>query len=253
MNAAGLITIPASSELIIGENVGGISLSAKGFNVLGKLTVGSETCKVETPVIITLVGARPATAVTSPPAPTVKGISVAGGTLNLHGKQYYQTWARLAKTVQVGDRAIVLQRPVNWERGQKIVLVTSSIKDDRTYNRNEVVTVDGIHPSPPAGVGAIVYLQQATAYQHLANEYYQVEVGLLTRMIKIQGSADSEPSDPETFNCMGTYYSWQLQSLMSQPCTTKASTGYGGHVMVHNGGKGYVEGVELFRMGQTNV
>jgi cell migration-inducing and hyaluronan-binding protein len=27
-------------------------------------------------------------------------------------------------------------------------------------------------------------------------------------------------------------------------------TGYGGHIIVHEGGKGYVEGVELYRMGQ---
>ena len=36
-------------------------------------------------------------------------------------------------------------------------------------------------------------------------------------------------------------------------CSNKELTGYGGHVMIHGGGKGYVEGVELHRMGQTNV
>ena len=30
-------------------------------------------------------------------------------------------------------------------------------------------------------------------------------------------------------------------------------TGFGGHVIIANGGKGFVEGVELCKMGQTNV
>ena len=30
-------------------------------------------------------------------------------------------------------------------------------------------------------------------------------------------------------------------------------TGFGGHMIIANGGKGFVEGVELYKMGQTNV
>jgi hypothetical protein len=37
------------------------------------------------------------------------------------------------------------------------------------------------------------------------------------------------------------------------PCMNKELTGYGGHIIVHGDGTGHVEGVELYRMGQTNV
>jgi hypothetical protein len=33
----------------------------------------------------------------------------------------------------------------------------------------------------------------------------------------------------------------------------KELTGVGGHSIVHSGGTGYVKGVELYRIGQTNV
>ena len=46
---------------------------------------------------------------------------------------------------------------------------------------------------------------------------------------------------------------YHLQSFTTQPCEDKELTGFGGHIVVRNGGKGYVEGTELYRMGQTNV
>jgi hypothetical protein len=71
--------------------------------------------------------------------------------------------------------------------------------------------------------------------------------------------ADSEPTDPDPGTCRFPSSNadggrpGQFLFNVSQPCTNKSLTGYGGHIMVHSGGKGYVQGVELHRMGQTNV
>jgi G8 domain len=250
--ALGKITIPVGSELIIGENAAGIELRTTGIEVLGQLTVGSETCRIETRVTITLLGSRPANAVASPPSPAIKGI-VVDGVLSLHGKRYYQTWSRLEETVVPGDTSLSLGRPVNWEPGQQIVLVTSAMHDARGHHQNEVLTVASVSDS--GWGGSTVEVTEPVQYRHTANQYYQVEVGLLTRTILIQGSAtDSEPTDLDPGNCLfescgEDYHLYQVP----QTCTNKELTGYGGHVQVRMAGVGYVEGVELYRMGQTNV
>ena len=249
----GIVSIPETSELIFAENADGIRLDLVGMQVYGKLTIGSETCRMETPVTITLHGSRPNDAVTNVPAPQIKGISVSGGTLNLHGKRYFHTWSRLAQTVEAGSTTILLQTSVNWEPGQQVILVTTAMKDSKEWHQNEVLTIEEVYNNPHSDVGAAVLTREPTKHRHVANFNYQGEVGLLTRTIKIQGAEDdSEPTDPDPLNC-------QLKRPGSawgnrqQPCVGKDLAGYGGHIMVHSGGRGFVEGVELYRMGQTNL
>jgi hypothetical protein len=250
----GVVTVPAGSDLIIGSNVNGIDVHVAGMEVAGRLIVGSETCRLDTPVTITLHGSRPRDAVTSVPSESYKGIHVTG-VLSLHGKRYFHTWSRLAKTAEARSSVLMLQNPVNWESGQEVVIVTSAIKDSIEYHQNEVRTVRAVHTSPPSGVGAIVYLTEPVDYSHIANSNYQVEVGLLTRTVKVQGSeSDSEPTDPDPLSCTTPLDNWWwIQSFTGQPCENKELTGFGGHIIVRGGGRGYVEGVELYRMGQTNL
>jgi G8 domain len=251
----GIVTVPAGSELIIGSNVAGINITATGFDIGGSLIAGSTTCRISTPITITLTGNRPPNASTQIPATTYKGIGVTG-LISLHGKRFSHTWTRLSKSVEIGGTVLLLQEPVNWEIGQKIVLVTSAIKDSRDYNQNEVLTVTSVNNNPPAGVGSVIYVKEAAKFRHIANEYYQVEVGLLSRTIKIQGSAvDSEPTDPDPLNCVDPLSSedWTIYKSTTQPCMKTHRTGFGGHVRVEGLGVGQVEGVEFYRMGQTNV
>ena len=260
----GRLEIPDSSSLIFGEDRNGIELNATGILVNGDLIAGSETCRLETPITITLHGRRPGDAVRNVPPEHVKGISVDGGTLSLHGKRYYRTWTRLAQTAEVGDWFLVLQDAVNWESGQEIVLVTTTMKDSREWHQNEVLQIARVvNTSPDLAVGVpkegaplgsvTVQVTTPVRYRHAAIDNYQAEVGLLTRTIKIQGAADdSEPTDPDPMNCESDVIPEYLGNR-SIPCPNVELTGYGAHVIVHNGGVGKVEGVELFRVGQTNV
>lgn len=54
---------------------------------------------------------------------------------------------------------------------------------------------------------------------------------------------------PDPLNCQGN----ERYGDLARPCGNTALTGFGGHIIVHDGGRGFVEGVELFRMGQTTV
>ena len=103
---------------------------------------------------------------------------------------------------------------------------------------------------PVPGVGAAVHLTSAVAHRHIANSGYQAEVGLLSRNVKVQGAAgDSEPTDPDPGTCTNPSRSHYGSTLA--PCAETDTTGFGGHIMVHSGGKGYVEGVELYREWHT--
>jgi G8 domain len=243
-----LIDIPSTSELIIGENTAGIHLSVTGIFVKGKFTIGSETCRIASKITITLHGARPGDVVTNVPDPTLKGIAVSGGTLSFHGKRFFQTWTRLSATAKPGDSFLRLQEDVNWEAGSEIVLVTTAMKDSKEWHQNEVLKIQSVDNTP--SVGSIVHLQTNVAYKHVGTSAYQAEVGLLTRAIVVQGSPlDSDPIDSEPRKCKGRW----IFGNTDAPCPDKDLTGYGGHIIIYNGGRGFVEGVELFRMGQTNV
>ena len=244
----GLITIPVSSALILAENEFGIALDVEGILVQGELILGSETCPLETPVTITLHGARP-TDLSTEPVETYKGIAVTG-TIHLHGRRYFRTWTRLARSVRPGDTELFLQHAVHWEAGQEVVLVTTAMKDSREWHQNEVHTIVSVDTSRE-DVPSVVALESATSYPHIGTTNYQAEVGLLSRTIVIQGSEDdSEPTDPDPLNCVGERSRFGDKA---SPCPYTEITGFGGHVIVHKGGKGYIEGVEFFRMGMTNM
>mmetsp|Transcript_17779 Transcript_17779/g.35766 ORF Transcript_17779/g.35766 Transcript_17779/m.35766 type:complete len:1390 (-) Transcript_17779:60-4229(-) len=249
----GTVTIPLSSELILApSDASGLELTLAGMIVQGTLTAGSETCRLNNPVTLTFTGSRPLDAVTNPPPRSVKGIDVDGGTLSLHGERFYRTWTRLSKTAEVGEDILMLQDAVNWQVGQEIVLVTTAMKDSREWHQNEVLTIQAIYAT--SETGAAIRISPSIQYRHIATGNYQAEVGLLTRTIKIQGSeSDSEPTDPDPLNCFDDSQTYMRWNDPSQPCMDKELTGYGAHVIVHSGGLGFVEGVEFFRVGQTNV
>ena len=231
------VNIPTSSELIFGENATGIMLDANGITVEGKLIVGSENCRIKTPVTITLHDVRPVAAVTNVPPPEYKGISVTGQ-ISIHGERFFRTWTRLALTIKPGDSVVMLQHSVNWKPGHTIVLVTTAMKDSREWHRNELASVKKVVLNPRTGVGAAVFLENPVRYRHVANRGYQGEVGLLTRSVKIQGNPASEPTDPDPLNCVQR---WSNYGDTAKLCPTRELTGYGGHIIVHGSGKGYIE------------
>uniref|UniRef100_A0A7S3L0I4 G8 domain-containing protein n=1 Tax=Amphora coffeiformis TaxID=265554 RepID=A0A7S3L0I4_9STRA len=255
----GILTIPETSELVLLDVP--MELFVQGMVVAGTLTLGSESCPMLNKVVITLFGERPDNVRYQSVSPSYKGIHVpTGGDLQLHGKTYFPTWTRLARTVDPkrGDspNVLFLQEEVNWEPGQQIVVITSAIKDSRDWHQNEIRTIESVYTaSNHPEVAAVVTVTEPLEYRHVGHASYQTEVGLLTRNIVIQGAADdSEPSDPDPLNCTidpGQLYYLGYDKTMGAPCPYTETTGYGGHILVE--GEAQVEGVELVRMGQTNV
>jgi cell migration-inducing and hyaluronan-binding protein len=141
-----------------------------------------------------------------------RGIMISGGTLNLHGDRT-NTWTKLASTAEAGARSIQVLNASGWRVGDEIVLASTDF-DPRQAERRTIAAVKG----------NTVTLDKPLAYMHFGKITFDVdergEVGLLTRNIRIQASADA------------------------------AQTYFGGHVMAMIGSKMFVEGVEFNRMGQ---
>src|SRR5712691_8550850 len=142
-----------------------------------------------------------------------RGIMLMGGTLNLHGDRT-NSWTKLSSTANAGATSIQVLNAAGWRVGDEIVLASTDY-DPRQAERRTISAVSG----------NTITLDKKLDYMHFGKITFDVdergEVGLLTRNIKLQASADAEQSF------------------------------YGGHVMAMVGSKMFVEGVELNRMGQN--
>ena len=142
-----------------------------------------------------------------------RGIMLSGGTLNLHGNRS-NAWTKLGRTAEAGSNTIDVLNADQWQVGDEIVLASTD------YNPRQAETRHITAISANA-----ITLDEPLEYMHYGEITFGVdergEVGLLTRNIKVQASDSAE----ETF--------------------------FGGHIMGMVTSKMYVEGVELYRMGQN--
>jgi len=142
-----------------------------------------------------------------------RGIMLMGGTLNLHGDTQ-NTWTKLANTANAGSTSIQVLSAAGWRVGDEIVLASTDF-DPRQAERRTISAISG----------NTITLDKKLDYMHFGKITFDVdergEVGMITRNIKLQASADAEQSF------------------------------YGGHVMAMATSKMFVEGVEFNRMGQN--
>src|SRR4030095_2266727 len=144
---------------------------------------------------------------------SARGIMIMGGTLSLHGDRT-NSWTKLSKTADAGSTSIDVLNAAGWRVGDEGVLAST----DCDPGQAERVTIAAIR-------GNTITLDKKLDYMHFGKITFEVdergEVGMLTRNIKLQASADA------------------------------AESFYGGHVMAMVGSKMFVEGVEFNRMGQN--
>jgi cell migration-inducing and hyaluronan-binding protein len=142
-----------------------------------------------------------------------RGIMIMGGTLNLHGNTT-NTWSKLASTANAGATSIQVLNAAGWRVGDEIVLASTDF-DPRQAERRSISAISG----------NTITLNTKLDFMHFGKITFDVdergEVGLLTRNIRLQASADAEQSF------------------------------YGGHVMAMAWKQMFVEGVEFNRMGQN--
>src|SRR5687767_5092173 len=143
-----------------------------------------------------------------------RGIMISGGTLNLHGDRTH-TWSKLSATANAGATSIQVLDARGWKVGDEIVLASTDF-DPRQAERRTIAAIRG----------NTITLDKKLDYMHFGKITFDVdergEVGMLTRNIRLQASADAAEAPF-----------------------------YGGHVMAMGASKVFVEGVEFQRMGQN--
>ena len=188
-----------------------LELTTEWIMLHGELAIGSEASPHTRKATITLTNNVKGEDVMAGMGD--RGIMISGGTLNLHGDRT-NTWTKLASTATAGSISIQVLNAAGWRVGDEIVLASTDY-DPRQAERRAISAISG----------NTITLDKKLDYMHFGKITFDVdergEVGLLTRNIKIQASADAE------------------QSFL------------GGHIMAMPSSKMYVEGVELQRMGQN--
>ncbi len=188
-----------------------LELTTEWIMLHGELAIGSEASPHTRKATITLTNNVKGEDVMAGMGD--RGIMISGGTLNLHGDRT-NTWTKLASTAKAGSTSIEVLNAADWRVGDEIVLASTDY-DPRQAERRTIAAISGNK----------ITLDKKLDYMHFGKITFDVdergEVGLLTRNIKIQASADAE------------------QSFL------------GGHIMAMPSSHMYVEGVELNRMGQN--
>lgn len=188
-----------------------------------------------------------------------------GGKMSVHGNRSKAGWTRLAETAQVGDNSVVIvnkyqivaqqteqsrhatrfsrritkpifNRSHGYKIGDQIVIAPTGYN----YAEAETFTITDINKSEPNRL----YLDRPIIYKHWGEKQVfqktdgrsitldeRAEVANLTRSILIR-------ADEQDFTI---------------PEGNGSTDQWGGHIMVHHGGQGYLDSVELYKMGQAGV
>jgi G8 domain len=192
------------------SNAADLELTTEWVMLHGGLNIGSEASPHTRKATITLANTVPGEDIMGGMGD--RGIVIAGGTLNLHGDRTH-TWTKLAKTAEAGSSLIEVLNAAGWRVGDELVLASTDF-DPRQAERRTISAISG----------NTITLDQKLNYMHFGKITFDVdargEVGLLTRNIRLQASADAQQSY------------------------------FGGHVMAMGTSRMYVSGVEFNRMGQ---
>lgn len=193
-----------------------VELRARSVIVHGTLRAGTPADPYRHRGIITLVdGNRTADVM----GMGTKVLGVMGGTLDLHGRPI-DGWTKLAATAEPGDRTVDLADAPGWNVGDRIVLASSDFWEHHDEERR-ITAVDGNTLELDAPLQYRHWGEIQTWGEHVVDE--RAEVGLLSRNLLIRGDDASNDG------------------------------GFGGHMMVMEGGEARIDGVELFNMGQRKA
>src|ERR1051326_5967226 len=109
-----------------------------------------------------------------------------GGTLNLHGIQK-NSWTKLSQTADAGSTSIEVLNAAGWRVGDEVVIASTDF-DPRQAERRTIAAIRG----------NAITLDKKLDFMHFGKITFDVdergEVGMLSRNIKLQASADAEQS-----------------------------------------------------------
>ena len=212
--ALGSLTI--DGKLSFADNAD-LELTTEWILVHGELEIGTEARPHTRKATITLtntIKGEDIGGMGGANEPVDRGIVLMGGTLSLHGNRT-NSWTKLSKTADAGSTSIEVLNAAGWRVGDEVVLASTDF-DPRQAERRTIAAIRG----------NVITLDKKLDFMHFGKITFDVdergEVGMLTRNIRLQASADAADAPF-----------------------------YGGHVMAMGASKMFVEGIEFNRMGQN--
>ncbi|HML94771.1 MAG TPA: pentapeptide repeat-containing protein [Thermodesulfobacteriota bacterium] len=194
-----------------------------------------------------------------------------GGTLNLFGKKGATlpdslpssssgtSWVRLDGTVDVGATEIAVDRPVDWEMGDRIVVTTT----DYLPGHSELLEITNLVSNQKFGIKVLnpytgAEIPGGLKHRHNGSTYPLTTVpGRLGLDVKVDGQPAAETraavallsrsirivSAGDTFNA--------ANPTCQYDCLPPAPYHFGGHTSVRQGFKEvHIQGVEFYQLGQ---
>ncbi|XP_042688670.1 fibrocystin isoform X6 [Centrocercus urophasianus] len=154
----------------------------------GELRVGSSTARFHHRARIYLYGS-----LHSPPLFPygAKFLAVRNGTLSIHGWMPKVTFTYLKSSALANDLRLVLQKPVDWEPGDEIVVGRTGLGD--AQQQEEVAVIESVNNTE-------LYLRSPLRYSHNVGEErvngqslpLTAVVALLSRRVVVQGNVTKE-------------------------------------------------------------
>ena len=150
----------------------------------GHLEIGTESNPFQHQCVISLFASH-----IEPSLPFfgTSGIALSDGIVDVHGSPHI-SWTRFRETSAAGATQVQLERPVKWQRGDTIVIGSSSARiEDAEEAQVQAVSVDGM----------TIALTQPLASAHLGTTFDEgsgcdsvhlsTEVGLINRNVVLRG------------------------------------------------------------------
>lgn len=151
----------------------------------------------------------------------------AGSRIEIHAADAQKPgWSDLADTAVAGTQQLVLRDATGWEVGDRIALASTS----RDWTEAEAFTVTAV-----ADGGRVLTLDRPLVHTH-RGETLQFDNGRMGQ----------------------DHRAWEVDiraevALLSRNVTVQGTADMGGHIMAMDGAGLYLEGAELWRMGQADV
>src|SRR3970040_274021 len=188
VNTPALAGVTVNGKLSF-ANTADVELTTEWIMLSGELEIGTEKAPHTRKATITFTNNVKDEDISGVGGTTDKvdrGIMLMGGTLNLHGDRT-NAWSKLSSTANAGATSIQVLNAASWKVGDEIVLAYTDFAPRQTERRT-IATIRG----------NTITLDKKLDYMHFGKITFDVdergEVGLLTRNIRLQASADGEQS-----------------------------------------------------------